>query len=377
MDKTEKQRISMDTIRYDLKKSANTYLWAGGISLLFMPFMLIFFFALYTPGKLPLNILAGFFPAIFLGLAVYAGVEVVRLYGMSHRGFRVVQDTLLTGYSTVSSGRRSYRKENYRLAFLHSGEFMIGTLNYRWSPRLSMTDKDLFNCSQDGDSFYVVLYGKKPKIKMVYNCKLFEMIEKNEVEVLEAYQPPIEVFTEKEIREDLRTDKRRIGFVLLGYVVGILLFVCWIFIIFFVTHRLTSFIALLFPVALVGDAMYDVPRYIALCSALRRKELYIKNDRLLTAETHANNPDRRRYSVYGNIMCRLRFAAYGDYLFVRKHYKWSKHHVMSAPLLVRHSQPDDEFYVVLSKPAGGKILAVYNTKHFRLQHGMVTENTYF
>ena len=57
----------------------------------------------------------------------------------------------------------------------NTGKYTIGNSSYyEWSKINRMSTKGLINSSKIGDEFYIIC-DEKEKIRMVYNCKLFEL----------------------------------------------------------------------------------------------------------------------------------------------------------------------------------------------------------
>ncbi len=70
-----------------------------------------------------------------------------------------------------------FMQEIYHLTFSGYGEYVVPQENYSWSQNFSMTAKGVYNYSDYGDEFYLVL--SKPntgKILLVYNTKMFDLI---------------------------------------------------------------------------------------------------------------------------------------------------------------------------------------------------------
>ncbi len=68
----------------------------------------------------------------------------------------------------------------FTLIFDSYGKYGISEhKNYSWSKRNALKDEDVFNCSDIGDEFYLVIMkiNKKEEIAMAYNSKLFQFEE--------------------------------------------------------------------------------------------------------------------------------------------------------------------------------------------------------
>lgn len=94
--------------------------------------------------------------------------------------FKIVTDEII-GYQEketyISSPFLSSFSHPYILEFKSYGNYWIPAReNYTKSRNYSLTDKDVFNYTTVGDTFYLVII-KKRKILLVYNTKLFEFKE--------------------------------------------------------------------------------------------------------------------------------------------------------------------------------------------------------
>ena len=120
-----------------------------------------------------------------LGYAVFAifiiaeCVLITKAFlSVSLNKIKVVTDDLVDLKETDSFFRiTQYYKPRYSydyyLYFRRYGKYIIPYENYKWSKLFKMTDEGVYNFSNLGDTFYVVIVGKN-EIGLVYNCKLFK-----------------------------------------------------------------------------------------------------------------------------------------------------------------------------------------------------------
>ena len=109
-----------------------------------------------------------------MNLVVFQILDIIELHKAFHNVERIVKDKI------VSKETRRYnrmRKRGYfRLRFSNYGVYMIPDESYSWSSMFRMLHKKVYESSDYGDEFYLVL--SKPnngKILFVYNTKMFEM----------------------------------------------------------------------------------------------------------------------------------------------------------------------------------------------------------
>ena len=94
----------------------------------------------------------------------------------------------------------------------------------------------------------------------------------------------------------------------------------------------------------------------------------VKAEPCIVKDTLRNAEVKDRYSrKFIDDKYRLHFAKYGSFVIPVENYKWSAAFEMDAKGVFHHSCSGDEFYLVLSKAQGGKILLAYNTKLFELE----------
>jgi hypothetical protein len=114
-------------------------------------------------------------------------------------------------------------------------------------------------------------------------------------------------------------------------------------------------------VILLAVAIDQIRIFAMLCRSVKAEPCIVK-DTLLNAEV------KDRYSrKFIDDKYRLHFAKYGSFVIPVENYKWSAAFEMDAKGVFHHSCSGDEFYLVLSKAQGGKILLAYNTKLFDLE----------
>lgn len=101
--------------------------------------------------------------------------------------------------------------------------------------------------------------------------------------------------------------------------------------------------------------------FAMLCRSVKAEPCIVK-DTLLATEV------KDRYSrKLVDEKYHLHFSKYGNYVIPIKNYIWSAAYEMDEKGVFHHSCSGDEFYLVLSKAQGGKILLAYNTKMYELE----------
>lgn len=175
-----------------------------------------------------------------------------------------------------------------------------------------------------------------------------------------------DTLTMQNIRSDLRHQLR--GMVILTVVCAIFLVLTfWLFLAvldepggFFAKLRVALLLILLLVMVIAGSkSIYET------CSVLK-KPGRIVTDRVVGMETK-NHIRRGMVSPRCDQTYHLRFAGYGEYGIPYHNFSWSALHAMDADMVYFHTECDDEFYLVLSKPHTGKILLAYPRKMFDLQ----------
>jgi len=119
---------------------------------------------------------SGVLSALSLYLVVKEAVKLNNLYKIFHSTDCIVKDKLVGMEIEEHYQGIGFMQEIYHLTFSGYGEYIIPQENYSWSQNFSMTAKGVYNYSDYGDEFYLVL--SKPhtgKILFVYNTKMFDL----------------------------------------------------------------------------------------------------------------------------------------------------------------------------------------------------------
>lgn len=115
-----------------------------------------------------------------IGLGIYVTLLIKKLKLLSSKNIQIVTDKLVSNEDNLLHMlfyRRTWGNKLYYLNFARYGCYCIPDSvtqkNYEWSELYCMSANGVYNYSNIGDEFYLVLYGKK--IILAYNTKLFEL----------------------------------------------------------------------------------------------------------------------------------------------------------------------------------------------------------
>ncbi len=139
----------------------------------------------------------------------------------------------------------------------------------------------------------------------------------------------------------------------------LLLLVIWLINIDWITGILPIIegaVILLFVSIVLGMKIIKI---VGLYAALKNKDCIVKDKLVEYSEITIPAMYRGPVTYYY-----LNFAQYGKYQIPDKNYTWSSVYPLSNAGVYNLCEYGDEFYLVLSKKRGGKILMVYNTKLF-------------
>lgn len=169
-----KEQVNLKNILMDLRR-----ILKGGYicSVLFAFFFLLFLVVFLSDVSIPL--FYKFLCILFIGLLllcfVLTIVDIIKLHILIRNKKCIVKDRLIrTEEHTTYVGKRMVIE--YRLIFSCYGEYTIPDDNYKWSRLYSMSNRGIYDCSDSGDEFYLVL--SKPhtgNILLAYNTKQFDM----------------------------------------------------------------------------------------------------------------------------------------------------------------------------------------------------------
>ena len=112
---------------------------------------------------------------VFLLLLITQIKDLAMLYKNLKNKNSIVKDKLISAEIQEDFYGKAYVK-TYHLNFSGYGEYVIHAENYKWSSTFSMSAEGVYNYSDSGDEFYLLL--SKPhtgKILFAYNTKMFEM----------------------------------------------------------------------------------------------------------------------------------------------------------------------------------------------------------
>lgn len=177
----QKETLTLDKIIYDYKKE----FFSSIKIVLIMPFIfilliafLIYLFSCLENKNLVLEILMISPPTFFLFLCLAVLWDSYKDYKVVKKQlFKIVIDKLIGSdekKTYIGSPFIASFSHPYILVFASYGEYCIPPKNHRSSNLYNMNDKAVFNYSDIGDTFYLVIT-KKGKILLAYNTKLFEL----------------------------------------------------------------------------------------------------------------------------------------------------------------------------------------------------------
>lgn len=129
-----------------------------------------------------------FFPLTYVFLVLFfCTITLIKLYhylkAVKNKNFEIEIDLCLQtkeihdrwGLYALKNHIWVYKRRNYRIFFKNHGEYAIRSgKNYLCSDMYEMDEKSVYNYTNEGDKFYLILL-KKKVILLVYNTKLFEL----------------------------------------------------------------------------------------------------------------------------------------------------------------------------------------------------------
>ncbi len=183
-----KEKLTIDNMKQDLKESIKTkYIFAVLFFLLFCGLCWLCTAILKVGGLFV-------FYGIVFGLSTVAAavtsvsmiLDIIKYTKMLKAELVIVKDKLV-GCEVKDHYRKARKRwrhyKTYHLYFSGYGEYEIGGVqvngtHYKWSKLYCLSHESVYNRSDCGDEFYLVL--TKPhtgKIALVYNTKMFELVE--------------------------------------------------------------------------------------------------------------------------------------------------------------------------------------------------------
>ena len=173
----QKEILTIDSIKKDIHNEIkDSYIRLAIFSAFFLV-MLVIFLAIPDSNVLFLiyKLFFGFGVLVFLLLLTTQIIDLAMLYKNLKNKKCIVKDKLISAEIQEDLYGKAYVK-TYHLNFSGYGEYVIHAENYKWSSIFSMSAEGVYNYSDSGDEFYLVL--SKPhtgKILFAYNTKMFEM----------------------------------------------------------------------------------------------------------------------------------------------------------------------------------------------------------
>lgn len=166
----KKEKLTIQNIKTDLRKLLkNRYIELIEITLVFLLVVAVLFWIPLFFCKAAF----GFCAAVMLCLMVLQVLDIIKLKKVFHNTDCIFKDKM------VSKEKRRYNRIRdrgyYRLHFSCYGTYMIPDESYSWSTMFSMLHKKVYESSDYGDEFYLVLSKQhKGEILFAYNTKMFE-----------------------------------------------------------------------------------------------------------------------------------------------------------------------------------------------------------
>lgn len=177
----QKEILTMEAIRYDLRKKIHANIIGGIVCAVFFALFVWCLVAVaidglkwYKPFFAIVNTL--FFaivPLLFLYGTIASMVEVRNLRSLNKRPGSIVKDRLV-GKEVKEHLYRWRYYETYNLRFASYGEYAIPGMSHEWSDLYYMDSSTVYMHAECDDEFYLVL--SKPhtgKILLAYNAKMF------------------------------------------------------------------------------------------------------------------------------------------------------------------------------------------------------------
>lgn len=175
----QKEKFTLDNIKRDLYYEIKTgykqififSLFFAVLFLLFIPIfkLRIFFFSV--------SFILAFILEIYLLYMIIKKIIYLKRLKVNLTGEYCVEKDKLVNVIIEERTARHRIINIYHLHFLHYGEYIVPDENYKWSSEFSTSDRGIYNYSNIGDEFYLVL--SKPyrrKILYAYNSKMFELV---------------------------------------------------------------------------------------------------------------------------------------------------------------------------------------------------------
>ena len=171
----QKEQLTIEKIKFDLKK----LLKDRCIELVELTFVVFLFLAilLWIPISLLFyKIASGCFAAVMLCLVVFQVLDIIKLHKVFDNTDCIVKDKMVS--KEIRRYMRIRNRGYFRLHFSSYGTYMIPDKSYSWSSMFSMLHKKVYESSNYGDEFYLVLLKqRKGEILFAYNAKMFEFEE--------------------------------------------------------------------------------------------------------------------------------------------------------------------------------------------------------
>ena len=173
----KKETLTKKNIMIDLKKALNKSIGSFILALILMFFSLLIVNLAFSIRDLGDLIWGGIFILLSSAIIIITAIDLYRhLYAYRNKlniqHERLVEVKINEHYT---GGFIPFR-QHHNLIFARYGKYYIPKDNYTWSNEFHMDVKGVYNYSNIGDEYYLIL-SKDKKILLAYNMKLFELKE--------------------------------------------------------------------------------------------------------------------------------------------------------------------------------------------------------
>lgn len=159
------ERIKKDVLRV----YCNSIIETGMLYFVFLLIVLIFI------GIFRFNIIIKCITVIIsLIFLVLFFIDLLKIYSIRKTQLDIRTDTLLSKEKGVHSVSPRVDNRPYILNFKNYGICGLLSVNYKWSRRLCLRDKEIYNIAKINGIFYLVL-SKDNKPLVAYDCELFKL----------------------------------------------------------------------------------------------------------------------------------------------------------------------------------------------------------
>lgn len=179
--KMQKEILTMDNIREDIKESISYDFWVPLVVFLVytlacavIPYVIIFLLSFVIPNIKGLKIIGIIFFVIFELIFFYEMAKIFKRKKEIKGGYiQITEDWVVEKLPANKYSKYHYRP--YTLVFAKSGNYGIyKELNYKWSQLYALSDEGVYNYAKIDDEFYMISVGKHKNL-VAYNKRMFEL----------------------------------------------------------------------------------------------------------------------------------------------------------------------------------------------------------